>query len=415
MAKIAVMGHGVVGSGVVEVINTNRSHIAKRAGEEIEVKRVLDLREFPGLPYTDLFTKDFQDICNDEEISVVCETMGGLHPAYEFTKSLLESGKSVITSNKELVAQKGAELLKIAKEYNVNYLFEASVGGGIPIIRPLHRCLAGNDIEEIVGILNGTTNFILTKMIDDEMPFEEALALAQKLGYAEKDPTADIEGGDACRKICILAALAYGTHVYPENVHTTGITKLTLADVDYARSWGGVIKLIGRAKPVENGDVSMMVCPMFVPNESVLSSVHDVFNGVLVKGNAVDKVAFIGRGAGKLPTASAVVGDVVAAVKEKGTSISQTWKPADRNVVTDYKQGSNKFYVRVVADDPATAKQLIESCFTEVSYLTRENQPENELAFTTGMMVECEARKAAEQIAKQGVKVLAKIRILDLI
>lgn len=414
MAKIAVMGHGVVGSGVVEVIDTNRAQIAKRAGEEIEVKRVLDLREFPGLSYTDKFTKEFQDIVSDGEISVVCETMGGLHPAYEFTRSLLESGKSVITSNKELVAQKGAELLRVAKEHNVNYLFEASVGGGIPIIRPLHRCLAGNSIEEIVGILNGTTNFILTKMVDEGMKFDEALALAQKLGYAEKDPTADIEGGDACRKICILASLAYGTHIYPENVHTSGISKLTLEDVAYARSWGGEIKLIGRAKPVGE-DVAMMVCPMFVPNESMLSSVHDVFNGILVKGNAVDKVAFIGRGAGKLPTASAVVGDVVAAVKAKETSISQTWEPADRNVVTDYHRDTNSFYIRLTADDTAAAKQFIEESFTGVQYLSRDGQPENELAFTTGHMVEDDVRGLLDKMKQRKFKVLAKIRILELI
>ena len=238
-------------------------------------------------------------------------------------KLVWKKAKSVVTSNKELVAQKGAELLQIAKQNNVNYFFEASVGGGIPLIRPLHQRLAANKIEEITGILNGTTNFILSKMLDDRMPFEEALALAQQKGYAEKDPTADIEGDDACRKICILAALAYGNHIYPKNVHKEGISKLTLADVRYARSWGGEIKLIGRAAPVENGKVTIMVGPMLVPQDNMLSSVDGVFNAVTVKGNMVDKVTFVGRGAGKSPTASAVVADVVDAVKSHGTSISQ--------------------------------------------------------------------------------------------
>ena len=248
MVQVAVMGHGVVGSGVVEVLTKHAENIAKRAKEEICVKKILDLREFPDSPYADKFTKSFDEILNDPEIRVVAEVMGGLHPAYEYTKQLLEAGKSVVTSNKELVARKGAELLAIAQKKNVNYLFEASVGGGIPIIRPISQCLAANDVQAIAGILNGTTNFILTKMIREQMTFSDALALAQKLGYAERNPAADIEGQDACRKICILASLAFGRHVYPEQVHTEGITQITLADVDYAESWGGVIKLIGQVK-----------------------------------------------------------------------------------------------------------------------------------------------------------------------
>ena len=248
MVKVAVLGHGTVGSGVVELFTQNAKSITSRAGQEMEVKRILDIREFPDLPYADKFTKNFDDILNDPEITIVAEVMGGLSPAFEFTKSLLEHGKSVVTSNKELVASRGAELLQIAKAHNVNYFFEASVGGGIPIIRPMHQCLAANEITEVAGILNGTTNYILTKMIHESVPFDEALAQAQKLGYAERNPAADVEGQDACRKICILASLAFGSHVYPQTVHTEGITGLTLEDVEYASMWGGVIKLIGRAK-----------------------------------------------------------------------------------------------------------------------------------------------------------------------
>ena len=236
MVKIAIMGHGTVGSGVVEVLTTHADSITSRAKQEIDIKYILDLREFPDSPLADRFTKSFDDILNDPEILVVVEVMGGLHPAYDYVKSCLEAGKSVVTSNKELVAAKGAELLKIAQEKNLNFLFEASVGGGIPIIRPMSQCLAANDVVEVAGILNGTTNFILTKMINEDMSFEDALALAQKLGYAERNPAADVEGHDACRKICILASLAYGKHVYPDQVHTEGITNISLADVKYAEA-----------------------------------------------------------------------------------------------------------------------------------------------------------------------------------
>lgn len=413
MAKIAVLGHGVVGSGVVEVIMMNREQITQRCGEEIEVKRVLDIREFPELSYSDKFTKSFEDIVSDQEISVVCEVMGGISPAYEFTKACLEAGKSVVTSNKELVAHKGAELLKAAKENNVNYFFEASVGGGIPIIRPLHKCLAGNKIEEIAGILNGTTNFILAKMINENMQFDEALELAQKLGYAEKDPTADVEGDDACRKICILASLAFGKHIYPKDVHKSGITKITLADVEYIRNWGGEIKLIGRTKKLDNGNVFVMLSSAVVSNENPLSGVHGVFNGIMVQGNAVDRVVFIGPGAGKLPTASAVVGDVIEAVKSDGTCLSQNWEESDNNIVENYREDLMKFYIRVRADDISAAKAFAEQNFPDVKYLPRDNQPSDEFAFYTSEIREQNAIELVEQMNKLGISVLGKIRILD--
>ncbi len=274
MAEIAVLGHGVVGSGVLEVLLTHRESIARRAKEEIEVKHILDLREFPQLEYANRFTKDFNDILQDPEVRIVVECMGGLEPAFTFVKACLENGKSVVTSNKELVAAKGALLLEIAQKNNLNFLFEASVGGGIPIIRPISQCLAANEVSEIAGILNGTTNFILTKMIREHMGFQEALALAQELGYAERDPSADVEGADACRKICILASLAFGSHVYPQQVHTQGITKITLEDVAYAEAWGGVIKLIGEVKMLENGRLAIQVAPMFISRESQLANVE---------------------------------------------------------------------------------------------------------------------------------------------
>ena len=315
MVEIAIMGHGTVGSGVVEVLTRHEATITKRAKEEIRIKYILDLREFPDSPLADRFTKSFDDIIGDSSIRIVVEVMGGLHPAYDYVKRCLEAGKSVVTSNKELVAAKGAELLRIARDQNVNFLFEASVGGGIPIIRPMSQCLAANDVVEVAGILNGTTNFILTKMINEQMPFEDALALAQKLGYAERNPAADIEGQDACRKICILASLAYGKHVYPDQIHTEGITNISLADVQYADAWGGVVKLIGEANLLLSGKLHSIVCPMFIPRDSQLANVDDVFNGIMVRGDATGDVVFYGKGAGKLPTASAVVADVIDCVK----------------------------------------------------------------------------------------------------
>ena len=336
MAYIAVLGHGVVGSGVLEVLMTHKGSIARRADVEIKVKHILDLREFPGLPYSHLFTKDFDVILNDPEVTVVVEVMGGLDPAFQYVKACLEHGKSVVTSNKELVAEKGAELLAIAKENNLNFLFEASVGGGVPIIRPISQCLAANEVGEIAGILNGTTNFILTKMIREHMSFADALQLAQQLGYAERDPSADVEGADACRKICILASLAYGTHVYPREVHTEGITKITLEDVAYAEAWGGVIKLIGQVKMLESGKIHIGVCPMFVSRDSQLAGVDDVFNGILVRGDATGDVVFYGKGAGKLPTASAVVADVIDCVKHFAKRKYLYWEDAKPDYVEPF-------------------------------------------------------------------------------
>ena len=348
MVKIAIMGYGVVGSGVGEVLRVHVDSIAKRAKEEIRIKYILDLRDFPDSPFADRFVKDFDVILNDPEVQIVVEVMGGLHPAFDYVKACLENGKSVVTSNKELVAAKGAELLAIAQKNNLNFLFEASVGGGIPIIRPISQCLAANDVIGIAGILNGTTNFILTKMIREGMAFDDALKLAQQLGYAERDPSADVEGIDACRKICILASLAYGTHVYPDSVHTEGITAITKEDVGYAGAWGGVIKLIGEVKKLENGRIHIQVAPMFISRESQLANVDDVFNGILVRGDATGDVVFYGKGAGKLPTASAVVADVIDALKE-GAKVHDSlfWKPAPRREGLLPDPGVYAWYLRV--------------------------------------------------------------------
>lgn len=411
MAKIAVLGHGVVGSGVVELTMTNDNFIENRAGQKVEVKRILDIRDFPELPYADRFTKNIEDILNDTEIEVVVETMGGLHPAYDFVKQALCRGKSVVTSNKELVAEKGAELLQVAKEHNVNFYFEASVGGGIPIIRPLHLCLAANEIYEIAGILNGTTNFILTKMIHDQMNFDEALKLAQELGYAERDPSADIEGHDTCRKICILASLAFGKHVYPQYVHTEGITKITLEDIEYADNWGGVVKLIGRARKLDDGKLMVTVSPAFIDHKSQLAGIEDVFNGILVRGNATGDVVFYGKGAGKLPTASAVVADVIDAIKSNGTSFSLTWEDSAENYVVDYKNVAVRFFVRCIAKEKSKTLKLIQQALGPIQDLSRNNIPEDEIAFVTAPVTEyC----LDEVLTKMGeVEILSKIRVLN--
>jgi len=317
MAKIAIMGFGTVGGGVADVLRMNADVIRKRMGEEVSVKYILDVRDFSGSPYADKMVKDFSVIENDPEVEVVVEAIGGAKIALEFTRRALLAGKHVVTSNKELVATCGRELLGIAKEKNVNYLFEASVGGGIPVLRPLFQCLAGNEVEEICGILNGTTNYILTRMFQGGISFEAALKEAQEKGYAEADPTADVEGIDAGRKICILSDLAYGKEVSPKEICTEGISKIALEDVQVAEANGYRIKLLGRAFRMEDGRQVAYVAPHLVPVSSPIAGVDDVFNAVMIRGNAVGDTMFYGRGAGALPTASAVVGDVLDALQHR--------------------------------------------------------------------------------------------------
>lgn len=406
---IAVLGYGVVGSGVAEVISLNEQKITGKIGEKMNVKYILDLRKFPGDKNEDKIIDDFNIILNDGDVKIVAEAMGGLHPAFEFVSSCLKAGKSVVTSNKELVAEKGDILLELAKENNVNFMFEASVGGGIPVLRPIIQCLAANEITEVAGILNGTTNFILSKMIFDSMSFDDALKLAQDNGYAEKDPTADIEGFDACRKICILAALCFGNHVYPKSVYTEGITKITLEDVDYARSWGGVIKLLGRAKKVD-GKTSAMVSPAFVSNSSILSGVNGVFNSVLVRGNAVGDVAFYGQGAGKMATASAVVGDMIDCAQHIGRNKGISWDKAVDGSLIDHNEVKTALYVRATGCKECALSKAGE-LFGSISVLSRENAPENEFAFVTSEDREGTLRAKLGEI--KNINVLSTIRVVN--
>lgn len=412
MAKIAVLGYGVVGSGTVEVFYKNRENLEKKAGEPLDIKYILDLRDFPDSPYADKFTKDFNVILNDPEVTVVTEVIGGINPSYDFVKSSLMAGKSVVTSNKELVAKKGAELLTIAREKNVNFFFEASVGGGIPIIKPIHACLEANEIKEIAGILNGTTNFILTKMFRDGMAFDEALKIAQELGYAERNPAADVEGVDACRKICILASLSFGRHVYPENVHTEGITKVTPEDVDYMDSYNAKIKLIGCARREDNNEISIGVFPAVIKDESQLSGVSDVFNAILVRGDATGDVVFYGKGAGKLPTASAVVSDIVSAVKHTTTSRSLDWADSEQSFIRPFEQFTCGNYIRLLAKNPEDTKAAVKKVFGDVEYLTSKKKADNELAFVTGVMTEKAAIDALNGLS-EGAEVLGRLRVLD--
>ena len=388
--KAAVMGYGTIGSGVVEVLNINHDSIAKRAGEAIEVKYVLDLRDFPGDPIQDKIVHDYKVIAEDPEIGMVVETMGGVEPAYTFVRAMLEAGKHVTTSNKALVAEKGAELIALAKEKNVNFLFEASVGGGIPIIRPLNSCLTADVIEEITGILNGTTNYMLTKMSVEGSEFADVLKDAQDKGYAEKDPPADVEGFDACRKIAILSSLAFGQQVDFEDIYTEGITSITAEDIRYATAMNKSIKLLGNSWRVD-GKIYAMVCPMLLDNAHPLSGVNDVFNAIFVRGNMVDETMFYGKGAGKLPTASAVAADVVDCVKHTGKNIKILWNP-EKLTLSDLGDFERQYFVRMPADAEAKA---ITAAFGAVEMVSVEGI--NEKAFITGVMKESAFNEAAEK------------------
>ncbi len=411
MAKFAVLGYGVVGSGTVEVFYKNKESLEKKVGEELDIKYILDVRDFPDSPYKDKFVKDFNIILNDPEVSVVSEVIGGLKPSYDFVKQALEAGKSVVTSNKELVAKKGAELLATAKAKNVNFFFEASVGGGIPIIKPLHACLQADKIDEIAGILNGTTNFILTKMIRDGMGYDEALSLAQKLGYAERNPAADIEGLDSCRKICILASLAFGKHVYPESVHTEGIIGITSEDVEYCDCFDSKIKLIGCAKREDGEKISIGVFPAVIKNESQLAGVNDVFNAILVRGESTGDVVFYGKGAGRLPTASAVVSDMITAVKHPKTSSTLTWTDSGQDFILDFGSFMCANYVRLTVRNTRTAMEDIKAIFGDVEYLSSKTRREGELAFITSVMSEKDAADACARV-ENGAEIKARIRVL---
>ena len=403
MIQIAVMGYGTVGSGVVEVLSTNQASIDKRVGEEVRVKYVLDLRDFPGDPVESVLVHDFETIVNDPEVKVVVEVMGGVEPAYTFTKRCLLAGKSVCTSNKALVAAHGAELLQIAKDKNLNYLFEASVGGGIPIIRPLQTCLTADEIVEISGILNGTTNYILTNMTYGGANFDDALKDAQEKGYAERNPEADVEGHDVCRKIAILTSLVSGQRVDFEDIYTEGITKVTAEDIKYADKLGRVIKLLAMSKKEADGKYYAMVAPFLIDAANPLYSVNGVFNAIFVEGNMLGDSMFYGSGAGKLPTASAVAADVVDACKNLNENLGFYWSD-EKLVLGDTRDDKRRFLVRVKGDAQAD-KAAMEALFGPVEVVDADLA--GEFGFVTVSLSEAEY---AERAAKSD-KILNRIRV----
>lgn len=390
MIQVAVLGYGTVGSGVVEVIETNKEDIDKRAGEKLNVKYILDLRDFPGDPYEKKVIHDYNVILNDPEVAIICETMGGIKPAYDFTKQALLAGKSVCTSNKELVANHGPELLRLAKENHCNYLFEASVGGGIPIIRPLNYSLTAEKIDAITGILNGTTNYILTKMDKEGADFDEVLKEAQEKGYAERNPEADVEGYDACRKIAILSSLMCGKNVNYEDIYTEGITKISSADFKYAKQMNKSIKLLAMSRETEDGFFAM-VAPFMISKEHPLYCVNDVFNAVYVHGNMLGDSMYYGRGAGKLPTASAVVSDVIDCARHQGKTVMCFWS-AENVKVSAVSEDKRKFFVRVKADKKEEVMKTFEA-LAEISV-----GQEEEFAFMTQVMTEKDLEEKLERI-----------------
>ena len=397
MVKVAVLGYGTVGSGIVEVIKTNQDMVNKKAGDEVDVKYILDLRDFPGDPYENLVVHDVDTILNDEEVAVVCEAMGGVEPAYTFSKKALMAGKSVCTSNKELVAKHGPELIRIAREHKCNYLFEASVGGGIPIIRPINASLTPEKIDSVSGILNGTTNYILTKMEREGSDFAEVLKEAQEKGYAERNPEADVEGYDACRKIAILSSLVYGKNVNYEDIYTEGITKITTNDFKYAKQLGYTIKLIAKSKCVD-GKYFAFVAPCMINNENPLYCVNDVFNAVKVHGNTLGSTMYYGKGAGKLPTASAVVSDVIDCAKHMGKTIFCFWEEENLQL-SSMEEDVRQFFVRVKGTQE-DAKQA----FGEVTFI--EAGVSGEVGFLTEKMSEKEFCADSEKC-----NVISRIRV----
>lgn len=403
MINVAILGYGTVGSGVYEVIKTNNTIINKKAGQEVNIKYVLDLRDFPGDPVEDVLVHDYDTILNDDEVEVIAEVMGGVEPAYTFVKSALMKGKSVCTSNKELVAKHGPELIEIAREHGRNFFFEASCGGGIPIIRPLIECITADDVQEIVGILNGTTNYILTKMSREGLAFDTVLKEAQDLGYAERNPAADIEGFDACRKIAILASVVYGKNVDFEDIYTEGITKITDVDFKYANKIGYSVKLFGKAMKID-GKFYAYVAPVMINQEHPLFAVNDVFNGIMVKGNVLGDVMFYGSGAGKLPTASAVVSDMVDAIKHLNDNVLIDWS-SDKLELTDIKNSEKKFFVRM-SGDADEQKATVEKAFGSVEII-RLDDVSGEFAFITDTMTEGKY----EEAAKAFENIITRIRI----
>lgn len=405
MINVAVMGYGTVGSGVVEVLRTNGELINERAQDVINVKYVLDLRDFPGDPVEEILTHDFETIVNDAEVDIVVETMGGIEPTYTFVKRCLEAGKNVATSNKALVAKHGAELLEIARDRSINFMFEASVGGGIPIIRALNSSLTADRIDEVTGILNGTTNYMLTKMFFESADYDEVLKEAQEKGYAERNPEADVEGHDACRKIAILTSLIAGQHVDFETIHTEGITKITTEDMKYAKTMDMAIKLLASSKR-EGESFSAIVAPMLLSKNHPLCNVNDVFNAIFVRGNMLGDAMFYGSGAGKLPTASAVVADVVDAAKHLHRTVVTRWESNTLELVPN-ADAKRRFFVRIHGEE-SVLKSRVDEVFGQVEFV-KADDVEGEFAVITGEMTEAEYAQKAEEMPE----VVKMIRMAD--
>ena len=399
MVKVGILGYGTVGSGIVEVIKTNQDMVNKKAGDEIDVKYILDLRDFPGDPYENLVVHDVEIILNDPEVLVIAEAMGGVEPAYTFTKRALSAGKSVCTSNKELVAKHGAELIELARTNKCNYMFEASVGGGIPIIRPLNASLTPERVDGITGILNGTTNYILTKMEKEGSDFDTVLKEAQDKGYAERNPEADVEGYDACRKIAILSSLIYGKNVNFENIYTEGITKITTNDFAYAKKAGYTIKLLAMSKEVD-GKYFAMVTPCMINDQNPLYFVNDVFNGILVHGNTLGNTMYYGAGAGKLPTASAVVSDIIDCVKHLGKTVFCFWDKEELTL-SSMDDSVKRFFVRVKDADFAKAKEV----FGDVEEIDAQ------IAGEKGFFTQAMSEKAFKEKSAQVGEIISRIRV----
>ena len=404
MVKIAVLGYGTVGSGVVEVLRTNQKVIDERLGEELRIKYVLDLRDFPDDPVQEFITHDFEEIVSDEEVKIVVEVMGGIEPAYTFVKRSLEAGKSVATSNKALVAKHGADLLKIAKDKNVNFLFEASVGGGIPILRPLHSSLTGDVIEEITGILNGTTNYMMTKMFYEGADYDEVLREAQANGFAERNPEADVEGYDACRKIAILSSIISGKQVDFEDIYCEGITKITVEDMKYAKAMGMTIKLLATCKR-DGEKLNAMVAPCLLRAEHPLFAINGVFNSIFVHGNMLGDAMFYGSGAGKLPTASAVVGDIVEEARNLARNLGVMWS-SEKLALEDRRDVERRFFVRMKGSREVL-QDRVASVFGMVQFVQAEGVS-GEFGFVTEKMPEGSYEEKAEQF---GGQILGMIRV----
>lgn len=383
MKNIAVLGCGIVGSGVVELIEKNHKSISERAGDDIQVKSILDIRDITGTNYAHLVTNNPDDIFNDTSIDIIVETIGGTRAAFDLSKRALTSGKHLVSSNKELVSVHGPELIELARENGLFYMFEASVGGGIPIIRPLNRCLSANEINSITGILNGTTNYILTLMKTEGVSFEDALKEAQMKGYAEADPTADIDGHDTCRKIAILSSIAYSSFVDSKHIHTEGISGITINDIEYANQMNCVIKLLAESRRESDNEVYARVGPVIMSVSKPLANVEGVFNAIVVNGDAIGDAMFYGQGAGKFPTASAVVADIIDIVGQSGVCKIRSWQ-RDVIVISNILDYETKLFVRIAVKDTQMAAQWVTSLFGDVDFIYSKNTLfEDELAFIT--------------------------------